>query len=170
MHLGFWGCALSGRGAKHSNGPLYNLLQSLDTKHLTSPQQSGVSKLVPLSEKLAAWKLLPNLSPCVERTVDNGFSIQFAHHPMRLNCVVSSSVKLEQVHLLKQELLTLLDKGAIEHNTTKVPEFHFRGQSLPVSVLPFGLDLSPRTFTKCMDAALVPLRLQGICILNYIDD
>ncbi len=30
--------------------------------------------------------------------------------------------------------------------------------------------LSPRTFTKCVDAALAPLRLQGIRILNYIDD
>ncbi|KAI2661423.1 Transposon Ty3-G Gag-Pol polyprotein [Labeo rohita] len=28
----------------------------------------------------------------------------------------------------------------------------------------------PRTFTKCVDAALAPLRLQGIRILNYIDD
>ncbi len=30
--------------------------------------------------------------------------------------------------------------------------------------------LAPRTFTKCMDAALAPLRLQGICVLNYLDD
>jgi len=28
----------------------------------------------------------------------------------------------------------------------------------------------PHTFSKCMDAALAPLRLQGILILNYIDD
>ncbi|KAI2664189.1 Obscurin [Labeo rohita] len=32
------------------------------------------------------------------------------------------------------------------------------------------LALSPRTFTKCVDAALAPLRLQGIRILNYIDN
>ncbi len=50
------------------------------------------------------------------------------------------------------------------------PEVCFQGQSLPISVLPFGLALSPRTFTKCVDAALAPLRLQGIRILNYIDD
>jgi hypothetical protein len=37
-------------------------------------------------------------------------------------------------------------------------------------VLPFGLSLAPRTFTKCMDAALAPLRLQGIRVLNYLDD
>ncbi len=30
--------------------------------------------------------------------------------------------------------------------------------------------LSPRTFTKCVDAALAPLWLQGIRILNNIDD
>ncbi len=36
-------------------------------------------------------------------------------------------------------------------------------------LLPFGLALSPRTFRKCVDAALAPLRLQGIRILNYID-
>ncbi len=33
----------------------------------------------------------------------------------------------------------------------------------------FGLALSPRTFRKCVDAVLAPLRLQGIRILNYID-
>ncbi len=32
----------------------------------------------------------------------------------------------------------------------------------------FGLVLSPRIFTKCIDAAMVPLRLQGIRIMNYI--
>ncbi len=38
------------------------------------------------------------------------------------------------------------------------------------TVLPFGLSLAPRTFTKCMDAALSPLRQMGIRILNYLDD
>ncbi len=44
------------------------------------------------------------------------------------------------------------------------------GEAFQYWVLPFGLALSPRTFTKCMDAALAPLRLQGIRVLNYIDD
>ncbi len=30
--------------------------------------------------------------------------------------------------------------------------------------------LAPRTFNKCMNAALAPLRLQGIRLLNYLDD
>ncbi|KAL0154785.1 hypothetical protein M9458_049048, partial [Cirrhinus mrigala] len=52
----------------------------------------------------------------------------------------------------------------------KFLSFAFRGEAYQYRVLPFGLALSPRTFTKCVDAALVPLRLQGIRILNYIDD
>ncbi|KAI2655571.1 Transposon Ty3-I Gag-Pol polyprotein [Labeo rohita] len=207
---------------------------------------SEVSKLVPLSEKLAAWKLLPDISPWVVRTVEKGYRIQFAYRPPRFNGVVSTSVKPERVHLLTQELQTLLDKGAIEHvplpdrdsgyysryflvpkkdgglrpildlrglnrylRTYKfkmltikmivsqiqsrdwfvtidlkdayfhveiLPQhrrflrFAFGGEAYQYRVLPFGLALSPRTYTKCMDAALAPLRLQGIRILNYIDD
>ncbi|KAL0199203.1 hypothetical protein M9458_007743, partial [Cirrhinus mrigala] len=52
----------------------------------------------------------------------------------------------------------------------KLPRFAFRGEAYQYRVLPFGLALSPRTFTKCVDAALAPLRLRGIRILNYIDD
>ncbi len=48
--------------------------------------------------------------------------------------------------------------------------FAFGGKAYQYQVLPFGLALSPRTFTKCVDAALVPLRPQAIRIMNYIDD
>ncbi|KAI2654598.1 Transposon Ty3-G Gag-Pol polyprotein [Labeo rohita] len=52
----------------------------------------------------------------------------------------------------------------------KFLRFAFRGEACQYRVLPFGLALSPCTFAKCVDAALTPLRLQGIRILNYIDD
>ncbi|CAM4654716.1 unnamed protein product [Leuciscus chuanchicus] len=52
----------------------------------------------------------------------------------------------------------------------KFLRFAFGGKAYQYRVLPFGLALSPRTFTKCVDAALAPLRLQGIRIFNYIDD
>ncbi len=45
----------------------------------------------------------------------------------------------------------------------------FGGKAYQYKVLPFGLALAPRTFTKCMDATLAPLRLQGIRVLNYLD-
>ncbi len=52
----------------------------------------------------------------------------------------------------------------------KFLRFAFGGKAYQYRVLPFGLALSPRTFTKCVDAFLVLLRLQGIRIMNYIDD
>ncbi len=48
--------------------------------------------------------------------------------------------------------------------------FAFEGQAYQYKVLPFGLSLSPRVFTKAVEAALVPLREQGVRILNYLDD
>ncbi|CAM4570104.1 unnamed protein product [Leuciscus chuanchicus] len=48
--------------------------------------------------------------------------------------------------------------------------FAFEGQAYQYTVLPFGLSLAPRTFTKCMDAALAPLRMRGMRVLNYLDD
>ncbi len=52
----------------------------------------------------------------------------------------------------------------------KFLRFAFRGKAYQYRVLPSVLALSPRTFTNCVDAALAPLRLQGIRILNYIAD
>ncbi|XP_073668191.1 uncharacterized protein [Paramisgurnus dabryanus] len=48
--------------------------------------------------------------------------------------------------------------------------FAFKDAAYQFTVLPFGLALAPRTFTKCIDAALSPLRASGIRILNYLDD
>ncbi len=48
--------------------------------------------------------------------------------------------------------------------------FAFKGVAYQYKVLPFGLSLAPRTFTRCMDAALAPLRQMGIRILKYLDD
>ncbi|XP_048037449.1 uncharacterized protein LOC125262674 [Megalobrama amblycephala] len=59
---------------------------------------------------------------------------------------------------------------SIHPSHRKFLRFAFGGEAYQYRVLPFGLSLSPRTFTKCVDAALAPLRIQGIRILNYIDD
>ncbi len=48
--------------------------------------------------------------------------------------------------------------------------FAFEGRAYQYKALPFGLSLSPRVFTKVVEAALVPLREAGIHILNYLDD
>ncbi len=51
-----------------------------------------------------------------------------------------------------------------------IPAVCVRRTSISVQVLPFGLSLSPGVFTKVAEAALVPLREQGVRILNYLDD
>ncbi len=48
--------------------------------------------------------------------------------------------------------------------------FAFEGQAYQYKVLPFGLSLSPHVFTKVAESGLVPLREQGVRILNYLDD
>ncbi|KAI2645041.1 Gag-Pro-Pol polyprotein [Labeo rohita] len=48
--------------------------------------------------------------------------------------------------------------------------FAFRSEAYKYQFLPFGLALSPHMFKKCVDAALAPLQLQGIHILNYFND
>ena len=48
--------------------------------------------------------------------------------------------------------------------------FAFEGQAWQYKVLPFGLSLSPRVFTKVAEGALAPLWEVGVRILNYLDD
>ncbi len=48
--------------------------------------------------------------------------------------------------------------------------FAFEGRACKYRVLPFGLSLSPRVFTKVVEGALTPLREVGVRILNYLDD
>ncbi|XP_034564504.1 uncharacterized protein LOC117830473 [Notolabrus celidotus] len=48
--------------------------------------------------------------------------------------------------------------------------FAYQGKAYEYQVIPFGLALAPRVFTKCVEAALSPLRSSGIRIFSYIDD
>ncbi|KAI2662293.1 Transposon Ty3-G Gag-Pol polyprotein [Labeo rohita] len=211
-----------------------------------STPEASLERLVPLVDYLAAWKLLPNVSAWVLRTVEEGYTIQFGAPPPPFDGVFPTVVGPEQALVMELEVVTLLRKEAIEvvpphvresgfysryfivpkkdgglrpildlrrlnHSVMKLKfkmltikqvisqirsedwfvtidlkdayfhvsilpqhrkflRFAFRGEAYQYRVLPFGPALSPRTFTKCVDAALVPLRLQGIRILNYIDD
>lgn len=48
--------------------------------------------------------------------------------------------------------------------------FAFQGRHYQFRVLPFGLSLSPRVFSRCVAAALAPLQADGLKILPYLDD
>ncbi len=67
------------------------------------------------------------------------------------------------------ERCLLSHPGSAPHHRRFLP-FAFEGVACQYTVLPFGLSLAPRTFTKCMDAVLSPLKQKGVRILNYLDD
>lgn len=52
----------------------------------------------------------------------------------------------------------------------KFLRFAYQGIAYEYMTLPFGLSLAPRVFTKCVEAALNPLRDSGLRIHSYIDD
>lgn len=57
---------------------------------------------------------------------------------------------------------------ALHHR--KFLRFSFLGQAYQFKVLPFGLSLAPRVFTRCMNAALSLPWSRGMRILPYLDD
>ncbi len=52
----------------------------------------------------------------------------------------------------------------------QIAPHHREGMAYQYMILPFGLSLARRTFTKCMDAALSPLRQMENRIPNDLDD
>ncbi len=225
---------------KESNFPLPSLTSALP------PCSRPLEFIQPLATRAEAWQAIPGVSEWVMGIIKRGYSLQFARRPPRFSGVVSTSVQGENARVLRSEVMTLLEKGAIEmvppalsesgfysryflvpkkdgglrpildlrrlnHALMRRPfrmitlkqilsqirtedwfcsldlkdayfhiqiaphhrrflRFAFEGVAYQYTVLPFGLSLAPRTFTKCMDAALSPLRQMRIRILNYLDD
>lgn len=52
----------------------------------------------------------------------------------------------------------------------KYLRFAFRGICYEYRMLPFGLSLSSKVFVCCTEAAIAPLRWQGIRMATYLDD
>lgn len=48
--------------------------------------------------------------------------------------------------------------------------FAFEGQAYQFRVLPFGISLAPRVFTRVVAAALAPLQAKGLRVFPYLDD
>ena len=58
----------------------------------------------------------------------------------------------------------------VYHAHRKFLRFGFKGKIYEYQVIPFGLSLSPRTFIKCCQAAISPLRQKGVRLAMFIDD
>src|SRR4029434_10351877 len=58
----------------------------------------------------------------------------------------------------------------IHHRHRRYLRFAFGGIAYQFNALPFGLALAPRVFTKCVEAAIAPLRLRGLRVYNCLSD
>ncbi|KAI2653889.1 ORF V: Enzymatic polyprotein [Labeo rohita] len=93
-------------------------------------------------------------------SVPSQAAVQDAHDEAHGN--MHSSPGLVRSHRPEGRVLSRLDPAS----TKTLPT----GRAYQYKVLPFGLSLSPRVFTKVAEAALSPLWQTGIRILNYLDD
>lgn len=206
----------------------------------------GLRGVSPLSLRQERWDTLP-ASSWVLRTISRGYRLQFAAVPPRFAGIIHSQAQGESARVLQEEILSLLNKGAIcvvppaqsqsgfysryflvpkrggsgirpildlralnkylrkymfrmlTHASLlrlvrqddwftsvdlkdayfhipiypphrKYLRFAFLGICYEYRVLPFGLSLSPRVFVRCTEAAIAPLRRQGIRLATYLDD
>ncbi|CAM4576079.1 unnamed protein product [Leuciscus chuanchicus] len=138
--------------------------------------EKGAIEYVPPSDRetgfYSRYFIVPKkdggLRPILDLRVLNELFIQLKFKMLTLRQIVSQ--------IRSEDWFVTIDlKDAYFHISIrpchwKFLRFAFGGKAYQYRVLPFGLALSPRTFTKCVDAALAPRRLQGIRIMNYIDD
>ncbi|KAI2642464.1 Lamina-associated polypeptide 2, isoform alpha [Labeo rohita] len=191
MRPGPWGCAPSGRGAKipaeirgsfpAPSGDKMYLAKCYMLGHRTSniPQISEVSKLVPLSEKLATWKLLPDISPWVVRTVEKGYRIQFAYRPPRFNGVVSTSTESQAITAdtfwfpRKMGAASNFGSSRVKPlpQNLQVQDANNQNDCFPDPVRGLVRDnRSQGHIFPCRNFATTQEVPEGIHILNYIDD
>jgi hypothetical protein len=111
-----------------------------------------------------AWRPPPYIGPSsVEQTFEE---IQFQNVTQgSLACAIKQNDWFTSVDL----------KDAFFHISIYPPHrkylrFAYQGICYEFTVLPFGRNLSPRTFCLCAEVGVAPLRLSGLRILTYIDD
>ncbi|XDV39639.1 hypothetical protein PO909_008842 [Leuciscus waleckii] len=114
-----------------------------------SLSERSALRIQPLAIHADAWAKLPGVSKWVLDIIKRGYLLQFRRRPRRYAARVETTIASRHRRYLR---------------------FAFEGQAYQYTVLPFGLSLAPRTFTKCMDAALASLRMRGMRVLNYLDD
>ncbi len=60
------------------------------------------------------WQAIPGVSAWVMNTVKRGYSLQFARRPPRFRGVLATPVRSDNAHVLRAEVMNMLEKRAIE--------------------------------------------------------
>lgn len=111
-----------------------------------SSRQSVASSRSGISETMLVWSVQPLLSRSVKGwRLASDFGLKAAESSPNVALIEDDHCKAD-------------------------PPFVFERDAYQIKVLPFGLAMAPRTFTKCVNAVLSLLRLSGMHILNYLDD
>ncbi len=87
------------------------IVEKIKYKH---SQKESNFFIQPLATRAEVWQAIPGVSEWVMGIIKRGYSLQFARRPPRFSGVVSTSVQGENARVLRSEVMTLLEKGAIE--------------------------------------------------------
>ncbi len=78
------------------------------------PLCQSAQSFQPLATRAEAWQAIPGVTAWVMNTVRRGYSLQIARSPPRFRGVLATSVRSDDAHVLRVEVMNLLEKGAIE--------------------------------------------------------
>ncbi len=76
--------------------------------------QPNIEHLKPLADFLATWQRMPDISQWILRTIRHGYTIQFRKGPPPFSGILPTTVRPGQATVLRQEIVSLLEKGATE--------------------------------------------------------
>ena len=87
----------------------------------TSPVRMTSLPPNPLAQCLEQWKKC-NLCAWMQRTITRGYKLQFSSKPPMSDKVLYTHASGQAAEVLRQEILSLLSKGAIQEVTSRQPE------------------------------------------------
>ncbi len=135
------------------------------TRDRVTPREGGYRRITPHSD--GVWFLQPVFCCTQKRWWFTILDLRRLNLALRVSKFKMLTIKsiLSQIH--PRDLFVTIDlKDTYFHiqivkRHRKLLRFALEGKPYQYCVLPFWLALAPRMFTKCIDAALAPLRLQG---------
>ncbi|KAL0149567.1 hypothetical protein M9458_055094 [Cirrhinus mrigala] len=134
-------------------------LQSEDVSTPVILSLPYVERLKPLADYWAAWSCLPNISQWVLRTIRHGYTIQFRKGPPPFSGVLPMTVRPWESSILSQEIVSLLEKGAIEEIPPTQMESGFYSRYFVVPKKVWGL----ASFKSCTQGHQETQEVPQVC-------
>lgn len=129
-----------------------------------------IEVLQPLATRAQAWEVIPGISSWVLNTIKHAFTAITSLCCRRMVASGPSSISGIWTNLLRcwhWNMSMSQGKYFISKYASITDHFWESCSRGWFTVLPFGLSLTPCTFTKCMDASISSLRQNGVWIPNY---